>query len=140
MEREKSKGFETPSFKPEPIPDRLSMDRETKRVLFAEIQKDPYYLHRRFKTELIALAEKFDDLDHDLSGGTDLQDSVFTAAELGRSMQIPALETQDAVTDLSTQPEDASSKTGFDTQDYRDQQTAKTEERIRTVDELRNNS
>jgi|GEM_PF-1321958 len=139
MEREKSKGFEILSFKPEPIPDRHSMDIETKGVLFAEIQKDPYYLHRRFKTELIALAEKFDDLDHDLSGGTDLQDSVFTAAELGRSMQIPAVETRDAITDLSTQPEDAL-VTGFDTQDYRDQQTAKTEERIRTVDELRNNS
>ncbi len=138
MEREKSKGSEIPSLKPEPIPDRYSMDIGTKRLLYAEVQKDPYFLHRRFRTELIALAEKFDDLDHDLSGGTDLQDSVFTAAELGRSMQIPVLGTQD--TDLNTQPYDASSKTGFDSQRYRDQQTAKTEERIRTVDELRNNS
>jgi hypothetical protein len=40
----------------------------------------------------------------------------------------------------STQTEDTSRNTGFDSQDYRDQQSAKTEERIRTVQDLRNSS
>lgn len=80
-------------LKQEPLPDRYSMDIETKLELREKLKKDPYWLHRRFRTELVELADKFDDLDHDLSGipADDLQGSCSTVRRFAESMEISEL-------------------------------------------------
>ena len=57
--------------------------------LYKAHEQDPYVLHKLFVNDLIALAEKYDDLDHHLSLGSDLQHYCLLALQLAESVPIP---------------------------------------------------
>lgn len=77
---------------PRIVVSRKNMEPRFIKELHGELDKDPYFLHRWFRTELIGLSEKYDDLDHDFKGGSDLQEFCYSALRVALDMKIPDIE------------------------------------------------